>query len=124
MQIELELENAEAVQKAVRDLGEQGPPRLARALYAEAQEIMTKSRRLVPVDTGALRASGQVRTGHTGRDPYVEIVYGGPAAPYAIYVHERLDVNHTVGQAKFLEQPTLEQVRGMGDRLAAAIREG
>lgn len=124
MDVSFELENPEVIRKAVRELGDKGPARLAKALYTEAQEIMTKSRRLVPVDTGALRASGQVRTGHSGREPYVEVVYGGPAAPYAIYVHERMDLAHPVGQAKFLEQPTLEQIRGMSERLARAVREG
>lgn len=29
----------------------------------------------------------------------------GYSAPYAVPVHERLDVYHPIGQAKFLEQP-------------------
>ena len=38
----------------------------------------------------------------TGRDCNIEVGY---SAPYAIYVHEDLEVAHQNGQAKFLEQP-------------------
>jgi hypothetical protein len=32
----------------------------------------------------------------------------GFQAPYAVYVHENLQAHHSVGQAKFLEQPMRE----------------
>lgn len=104
---------------------------LAGALYREGERIMEQSKRLVPVDTGALRS-----TGHTalpvrdGNKITVTLGYGGPAGAafggrevgYAIYVHENLTARHKVGQAKYLEQPALEAVSGMATRIAAALR--
>lgn len=96
---------------------------LGRALYEEANRIFNESQMLVPVDTGTLRSSGYV----TNPLPYVsgvavEISYGGAAAPYAGYVHERLDLNHpNGGQAKYLEQPVLAAADHMADRLADTL---
>lgn len=38
----------------------------------------------------------------------------GYTQSYAVYVHERLDVHHPVGQAKFLEQPAREKAGEIG----------
>lgn len=64
---------------------------------AWAQRVMARSQALVPIDTGELKASGYVRLGPGGK---VEIGY---SAPYALAVHERLNVRHRQGQAKYLE---------------------
>lgn len=62
----------------------------------------------MPVDKGILRGSGYVT------DPDVRpgriSVSMGYATDYAAAVHERLDAAHTVGQAKYLEQPLLEDL--------------
>lgn len=42
----------------------------------------------------------------------------GYSAPYAVFVHERLDLHHPNGQTKFLEQPMRTEV----DAMAAIIR--
>jgi hypothetical protein len=42
----------------------------------------------------------------------------GYASPYAVYVHERLDVHHENGQAKYLEQPA----RRLGGEMRSLIR--
>lgn len=101
------------------------PEKVARALYEEAQEIRTRSMRLTPVDTGALRAShvvsGPERVGNVTE---VVIGVGGPAAPYAVYVHENLDARHPVGQAKFLQDAVLGALPGFARRIAARIEIG
>lgn len=74
------------------------------ALYTQAQRTLTKAIGYTPVETGALRASGIVSM--VGDDIYIS--FGGPAAPYAIYVHEILTNSHPVGQAKFLERAVTE----------------
>src|SRR3954447_26710077 len=62
---------------------------LSVALYREGLRIFAESQKLVPVDTGALRGSGVVTEPRiVGTTVEVVIGYGGPAAPYAIYVHE------------------------------------
>ena len=95
---------------------------LSGSIWAEANDIMTRSRPLVPVDQGTLRASGTVnRPNITGTRVTVSFGYGGAASAYAVIQHERMDYHHTVGQAKYLEQPVLEAQRGLESRLGARI---
>lgn len=93
-----------------------------RQAYAECEMIMAKSKRLVPVDTGTLRASGRVVAEPSGG---ASCEYGGAAGSYAIYVHEDLEAHHPVGQAKFLEEPFLEHVRSPAfmRRMKEAVRD-
>lgn len=96
----------------------------AAALYTEAQIEATESRRRTPVDRGNLRASHFVMPPVIKRwsgDAFVTIQVGGPAAPYAVFVHENLDAHHKVGQAKFLESTLRESAPYMGERVAARI---
>lgn len=98
----------------------------AAALYREANAIFNASQRLVPVDTGVLKGSGQVTLPEfSGGAVEVTIGYGGPAAPYAIYVHEITTAYHEPPwQAKFLEQPFMEAANGMTERLGAEVALG
>ncbi len=107
----------------LRRAGSAGLLAIRGALFREAEQIMAKSKRIVPVDTGNLRDSGHVEQPVMGPGSVsVTLAYGGPAAPYAVHVHERLDLRHNPGQfAKYLEFPFLEAVRGMEGRLAAEI---
>lgn len=85
---------------------------LPSALYREAEREMTMAKRLTPVDTGTLRASGRVE-GPVQQDSHTvtfRMAYGGPAIEYALRIHEDLLMHHAVGQAKFLEQPVREEV--------------
>lgn len=43
---------------------------------------------------------------------------------YALYVHENLEANHPVGQAKFLEQPAREMQRDLADIVVEGMRKG
>lgn len=94
------------------------------AAFEEGNRIMTKAKPLTPVDKGPLRASGSVNNPVIeGQTVVVNMGFGGPSAPYAIIVHEDLNAHHTVGQAKFLEQPLNESTIGMADRIAARVKE-
>jgi hypothetical protein len=95
----------------------------AGALYREGERIMTRSKQeFVPVDTGALRASGRTQPPEvTSTSITVVLSFGGASAPYALVVHENLQAHHAVGQAKYLEQPINEAVAGMDARLAGDI---
>lgn len=92
------------------------------AMRTEYEIEMTEAKRRTPVDTGALRGSGHVtgpkRSGNTLK---VMLGFGGPAAPYALRVHEDMEVWHRVGQAKFLESTILESVPYMAGRIARRI---
>jgi len=108
-----------------RRVQDDGLPAVATALYLEANDIFNRSQTLVPVDTGTLKSSGEVSTPDIiGDSIEVSIGYGGAASEYAIYVHEDMEANHAFPtQAKFLEQPALEALDGMADRLARSLRE-
>jgi hypothetical protein len=84
--------------------------RLIRAEEAATPEAIAKGLEHIrgvavertPVDTGNLAGSAAVHVdGSEG-----SITYDGP---YARYQHERLDLRHETGQAKFLESSLMEE---------------
>ena len=96
-----------------------------RAVREFAEEEMTEAKRRTPVDTGELRASGHVTMGETENGGVrAELAFGGPAAPYALTVHEDLEAFHKVGQAKFLESVLNESARYFLARVGAKIKSG
>ena len=122
---------------------------LGTALYREGQGILSQSLPLVPVDTGALRASGYVTPPMRAGDRITVTIGSGGIAQglttgamagalfqagpgqrsglrdpsgYAIYVHENLEAHHTVGSAKYLEIPFRRAKTGMTARIAADMR--
>lgn len=93
-------------------------------LFEAGSIIQGDAMEKTPVDTGNLRASAftitasLTNTGNTAA-PTVEarqlakttptevtavVGFGGPSAPYALVQHERTDLKHTVGEAKFLHK--------------------
>lgn len=102
---------------------EKSPLAVAQAIYEEANLIFAKSQVLVPVDTGVLRGSGGVSAPQKGTTGYfVDIFYGGPAADYALYVHEIIGNYHKPPtQAKYLEQPFMEALPQIQNNLSRRI---
>lgn len=84
---------------------------LRRGEQAAAEELLEQSNARVPVETGRLRGSGRVEDG--------QVIYD---APYAAVVHERMDVHHDVGEAKFLESAANGHKQQLAEKLAAEIR--
>lgn len=77
----------------LKNIAKQFPDRVAKAIFIEAQIIMTESKRRCPVasDGGTLRASGRVNPPERqGRLIWCTLSYGGAATPYALAVHEHL----------------------------------
>ena len=100
------------------------PQLAAGALYQEALVEQEESMRRTPVDTGTLRASHRTSDPEvTPSDITVRIEVGGPAAPYALIVHEDLEADHPVGQAKFLESTLNESSKFFASRIAKRIEE-
>ena len=91
------------------------PRAYARALYERAVYIFNESQMLVPVKTGRLRSSGTVFPPTNIRRPIAKITYG---TNYAYWVHERTELRHPVGQAKYLSTPFFRQLPGMVPWLA------
>lgn len=89
----------------------------ARAVGVFGEAVMGKAQRLAPVDTGTLKGSGVTD------DPVIEDgrirSEVGFNTDYAAAVHERLDLHHPQGQAKFLEAP----MREMAPKLAGFVQD-
>lgn len=72
-----------------------------------ADAVLKESNRLVPKDTRFLEGSGYVDGPFTSGDTvYYKVSY---SAEYALVVHERMDVHHPNGQAKYLETAMANQ---------------
>ena len=122
----IELYGTERLRAKLAAAADAGPRILGAALYQEAEAVMTTSKeQYVPVDTGALRASGFVELPiYAGEGASVNFGFGGPGAPYAVVVHEDLTKRHPVGQAKYLEIPLRARIAGMRNVLAMRMRDG
>ena len=111
-----------------RDLLAAGPlagQAITRAAVEVMEGVVADAKAETPVDTGTLRASGHVvapavRASRTN-SVTVRAGFGGGAAGYAIYVHERLDTHHPVGNAKFLERPFLARAPQIPGQLADGV---
>lgn len=134
VRLEFRLRNLEPMVKRMLATNKEVLSIVAEALHDEANNIMTESRNQVPVDTGTLKSSAYVLDPQIQTDEVrVRFGYGGPndkmnpkhrrmASEYAAIVHERLDVRHPVGKAKYLEDPFNDAIRGMEDRVASKLR--
>lgn len=74
--------------------------RSRQGLQMAALMVLGTSKGLTPVETGSLRAGSYTEPIGGLDNPGVEIGY---MAAYAVFVHERTELHHPVGQAKFLE---------------------
>lgn len=96
---------------------------IASAMYTEAELIMTDSKaNYVPVVTGQLSNSGTVlKPEIKPSSVIVKLGYGGPAAPYALAVHE---APPSWGQhkPKYLSRPLNKASTGLTTRIANAVR--
>lgn len=102
---------------------------MAAGVTAVGENIRTNSMGRVPVDLGVLRASHYVtepESVEVGRPTLKVGCGGGPAKPYAVIQHERLDFKHSEGEAKFLENAAKEESEGaakvMGKYAKAYLR--
>lgn len=108
-----------------------------RALYAEGRELIQAAAEEVPKDTLALlksryvtppiRSRGEIKVMcGFGTDKVINPKTKQPTSQYALAVHERLDVYHPVGKAKYLEDPMRrlkpELEKKIADRVAQMLR--
>jgi hypothetical protein len=122
-EIQLKIEGLDQLQRRLNELAQGLGAEVGNALRAEAEIEMTEAKRRTPVLTGVLKGSGHV-TGprFRGRNITVELKFGGPAAPYAVAVHENLEAFHKNGEAKFLERPLMESAPHLAARVARRIK--
>lgn len=118
-----ELEGAQELRRMLEVSGKDAGKIVGQVILEEANMIFAKAMILTPIDTGALRGSGGVSAPMnmpTGIG--VDIFFGGPAAPYALYVHEIMYYKHNAPtQAKFLEQPFMERLPNIQQNMARRI---
>ena len=127
MEVRIVFPNASLIAKEIAVAGRAGAVAAAEALRHEGQEVLARSIDEVPVDTGALKASGRLLPQQggviqTGNTMEVQIAFGSTAADYAVYVHENLEAHHPHGKAKYVEGPMLRQVVGISQRIADKVR--
>lgn len=101
--ITVQLQGAEEVRRSVREVAKRYPRAMAGAIYKLAIAIFSNALPRVPVEFGALRASGYVAPPQgEGLEADIELGFG---TVYAVPQHERLDYKHPRGgEAKYLEK--------------------
>lgn len=112
------------VSAAIQNAG----PAVAQALYMFSEGVMTASKRVVPVETGALMNTGRVNPPEiTGNKATVTMGYGSESVGYAMYVHENLNpgVNWTRPGSgpKYLENPLKARQNKLPGMIAQAIKD-
>lgn len=100
------------LEKLLRAVDEAQPIALAEAM----EHVRGVAAELTPVETGRLVGSATV---HVDGDT-ASITYDGP---YARYQHERLDLRHEHGQAKFLEQPMVTEKKTVLSIIARRVKD-
>lgn len=90
------------------------------ALNHGAELLRGDSQPLAPIDTGILRATGQV----TSATESSLIAYVSYDTKYAARQHEELGWNHDDGQAKYLEGPLVENEAKYQQAIAARLGQG
>lgn len=122
MSAEFTVKGLNELHAKLRQMEQHIPDEAGQALRAEAEIEMTEAKKRTPVATGVLRASGHVSGPvRSWKAVEVTLTFGGPAAPYAIHVHEDLYATHHVGQAKYLESVINESVPYLAARVAHRI---
>jgi len=122
----------------IKAIQKEFPDKIERALYKEAQFVMTAAKKVTPVAEemgGTLRNSGFVsKPARRGTAFSVVLGFGGAAAAYATAVHEHpsgssppswegktITFNPPGTGPKYLERPLMEAIPGMAERVAARV---
>jgi hypothetical protein len=98
------------MQRNLKRIAQNVPEQLEEAAQAVGDDLVRQVRDRTPVATGLLRDSFEART-EAKRDKVVITI--GTDVPYAPFVHENLEAQHEVGDAKFLESVLDEAEPGL-----------
>lgn len=102
------------LQRRIQRLEQSFPEALEEAVAQEMVEVYKNMLPRIPVDTGALRESAYVER----MGDHIEV---GVSQDYGIFVHERTELRHTVGEAKFLENAWNFRKPGMEARIRQRV---
>lgn len=100
IQLGIRVKGADEAAKALESLGTEYQARLGAGLLKAGLKLQREAQLRVPVDTGNLKASAETRLKRAGKKSSATVIF---TANYALFVHERLDIAHQVGEAKYLE---------------------
>lgn len=125
---ELELRGIDEVRRRLGLAQEALTEGMAAGLKALGENVRGNSMGRAPVDLGVLRNSHYVTEPEVDGDTISLTIGcgGGPAEPYAIVQHERLDLRHPEGEAKFMENAAKEEaataLQVVGNQARAYLR--
>jgi hypothetical protein len=124
MKITTTIEGITKTQGSIKKLEKVSTQALIQALYLEGERVMTDAKEnYVPVLTGALQGSGRVQQPRPmGNGKWeIRLTFGGPAAAYALEVHER-DPKIGQGKNKYLQKPFRASIPKLESRLNAWMK--
>ena len=101
-----------------------GPKTYRTALSKILLNVERESIKRTPIDTGHLRrsAAGNSTVYSADKKGAKGIVYY--TANYAVWVHERTEMRHTVGEAKYLQNAIADVKRSLPYELAFSLKYG
>ena len=103
-----------------------GPSKYVSILLNAIVAIENNAAHRVPIKTGHLKKSGlgnlKGKSGILKSDASGASAFTANTAEYAIYVHERTDLRHKVGEAKFLENALKEEAPKLEKKFGIALR--
>ena len=120
-------EGTNAISMKLMKMADRWPRKAGDAIDAEFLIEIEESKRRTPVSLhgtdgnkpGFLRDSHKLISAEISGNEIKSTI--DVTAPYALPVHERTDVFHRVGRAKFLESTVYESRRNMGARIARRL---
>ena len=108
--------DSKAIERQLELALRRNPQKTAQKVTQIALDLQAKSAKLAPVDIGDLRNNCNADLSKANGNKASATV--GYSLPYALRQHEELDYNHPKGgQAKFLEQPFLENEKKYIDKI-------
>lgn len=107
--------DATELRDRLKRLEQSFPEALEEAVAQEMVGVYREMMPRIPKDTGALRESAYVERSADGN---VEV---GVAQSYGIFVHERTELHHPIGEAKFLENAWNFRKPGMEERIRRRV---
>jgi hypothetical protein len=113
----------------VRRIQQRFPDESGRVIHDELEQVeLPETQRRVPVKYGDLKSTGRVTEPETrGNTTSCSIAYGGESTngkdvDYALYVHENLEAEHPIGEAKYVSGPLNESAPHLSNRFARRWR--
>lgn len=113
------------ISQFVRSLNAQAKPRVMeagrQAVDAAGEHILGQAQKLAPIKSGDLKGSATGEKAQIRGNNITKTI--GFSVHYAAAVHERLDLHHDQGQAKFLETALRQNQVRFSQYVVAAMKK-